>query len=265
MTRYRHRARFSDLTSGEQNLGGSFITLVGSALTAVAMVVGPMLSGSNQPVTLVQPTTPQVVQTAAVQSGPSPDMFDGLALGDGPDTNLSTIAMLRIRLADQQDPVVRDQIFDCVASYVRRRAAAPSGGTYGYCTKKVEPSPPVEVQAALNPLLHRSGADLSVRIDLREVNLAYADLTNQRLDNISFDGSLLCRSILNGATFYASTFKQATLRYAVATGAIGLDPAQLRTTHSLCGTVLPMPLRPDPTLRRLKATDSEPHLPCNVT
>ncbi|HTZ43986.1 MAG TPA: pentapeptide repeat-containing protein [Jatrophihabitans sp.] len=259
----RHRARFSDLSSGEQNLRGYFITFAGSVLTATAMVVGPMLSGSNQP--SLKPESPQVVQTAAVLNGLSAGMFDGLALKDGPDANLSTIALLRIHLAQQQDPVVRNQIFGRVASFIRRRAVAPTGKTYGYCTRTVRPTLPVEVQAALNLLLQRTGADLSVRVDLRNVDLGYADFTNQRLDNINFDGSLLCRVIANGATFYGSTFEDANLRYAVATGAVGLDSGRLGTTYSLCGTVLPVPLRPDPTLRRLESTDPEPHLRCNVT
>jgi hypothetical protein len=246
-----HR-RFRDLTHGEQALWSA---LIQSVLICTATLLVPFITRSETP-------SPQPVAT--VQATPVGDIFHDLA-SSNQETRKDAIANLEIRVNQERDPVVRRAIFRRLVIFVRDHTQPlPEGGSYGYCTQSTKPTFPSEALSALQLIGQRQGADLAVKLDLSDTNLAYASLPSLRLNNIVFDGALLCRTVLTGSTFNEATFVGATLRYAFVTGAVGIGVQQLADVYSLCGTELPLPLRSNATLRRLEATDPEPHLRCQV-
>lgn len=246
------RRRFRDLTPGEQALWSS---LIPSVLTCIAMLVVPVIA---------RPETPSPQPAATVQVTPVGDIFRDLA-SSNQEIRKDAIANLEIRVNQERDPIVRRAIFRRLVIFVRDHSQPlPKGGSYGYCTQSAKPAFPSEALSALQLIGQRQGADLAVKLDLSGTNLAYASLPNLRLNNIDFDGALLCRTVLTGSTFNDATFVGATLRYAFVTGAVGIGVEQLAGVYSLCGTELPLPLRSNATLRRLEATDPEPHLRCQV-
>jgi hypothetical protein len=262
---HRHRARrrrFSELTDAERQQRTIWTTVASNTLSPLVAIV-VLFVGQPPSIAVILTAAPQVVRTIDPLSELSAHVFDGLASKD-PEVTLNTISGLHLLLGRQTDTHVRNVIFDRVASFVRLHAPAPHGGTYARCSLLVAPSLSAEVQAGLKLLLERSSPDLAQQLDLSDTNLAYVKLPNQQLDNIDFDGSLLCRAILTGATFSNSTFTNATLRYAVATKAVGLNVAGLLAAYSLCGARLPSPLQANTVLRQKESTDPEPYLRCNV-
>jgi hypothetical protein len=190
------------------------------------------------------------------------DLFRDLA-SNNPDVRINAISDLGVRLDKEEDPAIRDAIYRRVAIFVRSRAAPPPhGGTYRYCTQQPPLIVAPEVLAALQLLGQRKDGDLSLQLDLSNINLAYAPLANLHLDNIIFRGATLCRAILYGSSLAGAYFSQADLRYAIFDHASGLQESQLTDVYSLCGTTVPDNMKSSSPLRRLAATDPEPHLVC---
>lgn len=253
-----HRARFRARTP-EQLMRRT--TLQSSVISGVAALLAAAIA--RYPTAAQAPAPTASTKLSSTSGASVPDIFRDLASSNS-EVTLSALASLGLVLDKEQDPAIRRRVLLRVALFVRSHAPLPEGGTYRYCTQESAPPPSLEASAAMELIGLRRSEDLSVPLDLSGSNLAYLKLPHLRLNNIRFDGALLCRTVLAGATLDGSTFDGATLRYSIITGAVGLNAAGLATSTSLCGAELPLPLRTDPTLRRLEASDPEPHLRCDV-
>jgi|GEM_PF-5166125 len=231
-------------------------SVIGGVVTLLAAVIARYPAPAQSP-------TPASTASPDASAIHVSEIFQGLA-SKNPEITLNSLELLGIIMDKEQDPAIRQRILLRVAFFVRSHAPVPVGGTYQYCSEESGRLISSEVLAGMQLIGFRRSEDLGVHLDLSGSNLAYIKLPNLRLDNISFDGALLCRAIMTRATFTNSNFDHATLRYSITTGAVGLSATNLKTVATLCGAELPLSLRADPDLRRLEATDPEPHLSCNV-
>lgn len=154
-------------------------------------------------------------------------------------------------------PVLQRKIISILVQYIA--AYAPpmpiAASSFGYCLMNPPPNYPSGPADALKIIGSRGIGGISQKINLSNINLAYATLDGLNLQNVNFDNDLLCRVISYGSNFEGASFEGADLRFMIIKDAKGLTAGQLRTAYSLYKAELPGALAADKLIEDLIRKD----------
>jgi hypothetical protein len=257
--RRRHPgAWYRELNAAQK--AGFIGAIVVALITTVPPLVGSGRDKNESPSTL--PSTggsvPSVSPTTSLTPETIPtDLFDGLR-SPNPDVRRNSVSVLGVRLNAYKEAEIRRAILQRLAAFISDRAPGrPRRDSYGYCLQDPPPRYPTEVTLALQAIGSRDDITPKLRIDLSNVNLAYASLQDLNLSYVIFDGAIMCRTFLNDSQFTGASFIGTNLRFVVMPRITGLAPGQLRRVYTLYKAELPPNLAADSDLRSRVRTDPE--------
>lgn len=225
-------------SSGRRDARWQFATFLATLLVALATYLGPVVAAR-----VARPAaTPPFVAESRTAVDPRLVVSESTTRAlDSRDDATREGALIRMGMVARlsPDPAMRWQSVMELTAYVRRHSPRLPHDESTYCRKIDISGYPSDVQLALDQLGSRHLEDRHKRVDLRGVNLAYANLSARDLRSFGFDNALLCRADLSNAMLQGTSFRGANLSRAWMAGAIATN-RQLLEAASLRGMVLPV-------------------------
>lgn len=242
---------------------GIVVAIVGAVAGAFATpFAGDVRDFIRAPFAGSSPDEPD--KTAPTPGVPFDSQLDGKAFhgleSPKPGVRKNTVTKIGAALTNSAETAsARRAALVRLAAFVRDRDPKyTKSETLAYCVDESHDGRyPSDVALAIQAIGRRLEEDVSVRLNLSNVNLSWENWTGLDLRNIGFDGALLCRTILNESRFDGATFRGANLRFCFMDTSTGWTESQLAVAASIFRSRLPSDLKISPTMQRRLEADPE--------